>query len=197
MRNHTLWSMTQQTWEAILPTYQPVFAHYCVLTELEPATLGLLLAAVTFHPEPITVKKLQGRDPYTAEARYEEQLQLMTTKGYLSQIRPGAYTLTDFGSYWLDALLAAGRAAMAEADPLPRPKVNTWRLFSAAWSRPAWSRHRRRTTGQFAWPTGCCPHQRHPCPILSRLSLASMPTGMMPTWPPGGPPAWTGRLWKP
>lgn len=113
-----LWELTRQTWTAIIGVYDPVFDRYLERNWLEPWSLGLLLAALTFEPEAVTAARLSVRGPYTSDELYRARLADLAGRGYLAEAEPGAYRLSQQGRSELEAVIQDGYQAMTAADPL-------------------------------------------------------------------------------
>jgi hypothetical protein len=115
-----LWELIRQTWTTIIDQYQAVFDRFPERNWLEPWSLGLLLTALSFEPEPATAARLAVRGPYTADDTYRARLAELAERGYLAEAEPGIYRLSPRGRSELEALIKDGYQAMVEADPLPR-----------------------------------------------------------------------------
>ena len=61
MENIRLWTLTQETYRAIVPTYEPVIDRFCTEAGLDGPAVSWLLAALTFEPE--TISPTLGRLP--------------------------------------------------------------------------------------------------------------------------------------
>jgi len=119
MDDHTLWNLTREALAAIRTHYEPAAEHIAVESGLDGWTWGLLLAALTFEPETASAARLQVRMPYMAAHPYLTRLIAAAEKGYLAEVAPGEYRLTDWGRAETQHFIEEVRAAMAEADPLP------------------------------------------------------------------------------
>jgi len=119
MDNLALWNLIHEAWQAIFPHYDPVFARHATESGLEGPVWSLLLAVQTFGPEAISPALLLVRGPYTAAYSYLTRLEAAAAKGYLMQVAPGQFRLTDLGRAHVDRAVKEARAAMAQADPLP------------------------------------------------------------------------------
>ena len=113
-----LWELTRQVWTAIIGVYDPVFDRYLERNWLEPWSLGLLLATLTFEPEAATAARLSVRGPYTSDEVYRTRLADLAGRGYLAEAEPGAYRLSQQGRSELEAAMQDGYQAMTAADPL-------------------------------------------------------------------------------
>lgn len=118
MDYNTLWKLTRETWEAVIPSFEPVFDRFCLETDMDEWRLGLLLAALTFEPETTTAARLQVRGPYTAAAGYQTRLVKAAEKGYLDELRPGEFYLSDSGRVEITRVVDQAHQAMVRADPL-------------------------------------------------------------------------------
>jgi hypothetical protein len=120
-----LWELTRQAWAAIVEQYDPVFDRYVERNWLEPWSLGLLLAALSFEPEAISAARLAVRGPYTADDTYRSRLVDLAGRGFLAEAEPGAYRLSSHGRAELESVMQDGYQAMAAADPL-KPRDSQW-----------------------------------------------------------------------
>jgi hypothetical protein len=75
--------------------------------------------ALTLEPETTSLARFQVRGPYTAADAYLDQLAAAAEKGYLAEVAPDEYHLTDVGQAETQRFIEEARAAMAKADPLP------------------------------------------------------------------------------
>ena len=113
-----LWELTRQAWSAIIAVYDPIFDRYVERNWLEPWSLGLLLAALSFEPDAISAARLAMRGPYTADDVYRSRLADLAGRGYLAEAEPGAYRLSQHGRLEVETVMRDGYQAMTEADPL-------------------------------------------------------------------------------
>lgn len=119
MDNYALWNLSREAWRAMFPSFTPIFDRFIAEKGLDERGLGWLFAAITFEPETITPARLQVRTPYTATEVSHDELVKLTLKGFLAETSPGEYILTPGSRAETLRLIEEGRAAMAEADPLP------------------------------------------------------------------------------
>jgi len=99
---------------------EPLIERIITESGLDGWTWGPLLTAFTFEPESTTPARLQARGPYTAVEAYLARLSAAAGRGYLAEAPPGEYRLTDTGRAELERFIEEARAAMSQADPLPR-----------------------------------------------------------------------------
>jgi hypothetical protein len=119
MDHHKLWNLMSEVRAAIFSHCEPALERLLAETGLDAVTWGLLLAALTFEPETTSPARLQVRGPYTAAEGYLARLASAAEKGYLAEVSPGEYRLTDAGRTETERSIERVRAAMAEADPSP------------------------------------------------------------------------------
>jgi len=119
MNNRQLWKLMQEVIEGIVPRYEPAVKAVTLETGLDARTWGMLLAALSFEPRPVSVARLQVRGPYTAADAYLVRLLPAAEKGYLAEVAPGEYRLTEVGLTETQRSISVVREAMARADPLP------------------------------------------------------------------------------
>ena len=117
MDDRALWMLVIEARAALDPHLAPALDRFAA--EMDLPTWGLLLAALTFEPEPISATRLGVRGPYTAAGRYAQRLASAEEQGYLYEEMPGEYRLTDAGRAINQQFIDAIRAAMIDADPLP------------------------------------------------------------------------------
>jgi len=142
MDNPELWDLTRAAHRAILPFYAPLFDRCAVEHGLTPRGLGWLFAALTFEPETITPNRLRVRNPYTAADIYLKELEAAAGAGFFVEAPQYEFSLTPSARAETLRLIAAGRALMAQADPLPpaasrRLAALAGRLARAALDTPA------------------------------------------------------------
>ncbi len=119
MDERKLWNLTREAVAAIRTHYEPVIERIITESGLAGRTWWVPLAALTFEPETTTTARFQVRDPYTAADAYLTRLIAAAEKGYLAEVAPGEYRLTDTGRVEAHRFVEGLRAAMAESDPLP------------------------------------------------------------------------------
>jgi len=137
MDNPELWDLTRAAHRVIMPFYAPLFDRYAVEHGLTPRGLGWLFVALTFDPETITPNRLRVRNPYTAADIYLKELEAAAGAGFFVEAPQYEFSLTPSARAETLRLIAAGRALMAQVDPLPpadssRLAVLTGRLACAA-----------------------------------------------------------------
>lgn len=115
-----LWRLARQTAAAITPVYQPAFEQFQTTRHVDGWTVGLLMAALSFEPQPISPALLSIRGPYTAAEAYLNKLEAAARANFLVEVDPGKYHLTAHGRLDIQNLMDQGRTLMAEFDPLPQ-----------------------------------------------------------------------------
>jgi hypothetical protein len=85
---------------------------------LEGRGWGLLLAALTFEPDPATPAQLMVRNPYTSADLYLARLRVCAGKGFLKESTAGEFRLTSQGRSKVELFITQARNAMAKIDPL-------------------------------------------------------------------------------
>jgi len=119
MSDHVLWNLIREALAAIRPLYTPAMERFIAKSGLDGRTWGLLLVAFTLEPETATPARLQACGPYTAADTYLARLAAAADKGYLTEVAPDEYRLTEAGRAEVERFIVEARAAMAEANPLP------------------------------------------------------------------------------
>jgi hypothetical protein len=142
MNDHELWDLVRQAYVALASRYDPVAERIVTESGVDARTWGVLLAVLTFDltpsplhpPSPLPPGEGKGgwgvearwflvRGPYTAIESYLARLQAAASKGYLAEVAPGQYRLTETGRAATERFVAEVRAAMAQADPLPHAEA--------------------------------------------------------------------------
>ncbi len=123
MNDHELWDLLRQAYATIVGRYEPVAERIVTESGVDARTWGILLAVLTFEPEATTPASFLMRGPYTAAEAYQSRLAATASKGYLAEVAPGQYRLTETGRAAIEHFIAELRAAMAQADPLPHAEA--------------------------------------------------------------------------
>jgi hypothetical protein len=121
LEDHKLWKLTTEAWDALSARFEPAVAGFLETRNLDRGMLSLLLSATTCEPEPIMIADLMVRSPYTAAEKFQSRLADAVKDGYLIEVDPGSFRLSEAGVLGTGELIRTARTAMAEADPLPRP----------------------------------------------------------------------------
>jgi hypothetical protein len=137
MDNPELWDLTRAAQRVIMPFYAPLFDRYATEHGLTPRGLGWLLAALTFEPETITPNRLRVRNPYTALDIYLKELEAAAGAGSFVEAPQYEFSLTPSARAETLRLIAAGRALMAQADPLPTADSSRLAALSGRLARAA------------------------------------------------------------
>jgi len=114
-----LWDQLNEAWLEIGNKYEPVVERVAQEEGMDLRTWSLLLAAWTFEPDDITLAHLMVRGPYTTPEAYLSRLVSASQAGYLSEVEPGIFRLTERGRKLMLDFVVLGREVMAEKDPLP------------------------------------------------------------------------------
>lgn len=118
MDNLQMWQLVLDAWAALRRHYEPVIAESAKALNFDMRTWGLLLAVLTFEPEDTTPAHLMIRGPYTSADMYRRRLEAAAQAGFLQEIAPGRFRLSELGRDSALKLIEIGRQAMSEADPL-------------------------------------------------------------------------------
>ena len=118
MDDQGLWVLIREAWTALSPHYES--AIECIIDEsdLEGRVWGVLLAVLTIEPDLTTPAHLLVRIPYTAAELYLARLNSAAQAGYLEEVDPGKFRLSDKGRTELDRFISDARVAMSAANPL-------------------------------------------------------------------------------
>lgn len=118
MNKQALWELIREAWRALSLHLNPIVEHLSEESGLNGIDQGMLLAALTFEPETISPPRLRVRMPYVAAERYRKLLANIANRGYLTEVAPGEYRLTETGHHEAERFITEIRSAMAEDDPL-------------------------------------------------------------------------------
>ena len=113
-----LWTLARQTAKAIVPLYQPAFEQFKTSRKIDDWTIGVLMSALSFEPQPISPALLSIRGPYTSAEAYLNKLKSAAERDFLIEIDPGKFHLTAQGRLDIQNLMDQGRTLMADSDPL-------------------------------------------------------------------------------
>lgn len=113
-----LWNLARGAMEAIFPHYQPVFERFSAKSGLDLRNINQLIIAYAVDPQTITADRLTQRNPYNSLTVYRTRLMETSDKGFLAEVAPGEYRLTNSGRDETERLILESRALMSEADPL-------------------------------------------------------------------------------
>ena len=81
----------------ISPICEPVIEKKCDELGLSRQETFILIAVPTFEPEPVSVKLLNVRSPYTSPDHYRKLLDNLSVKGMLQPVGLEGYRLTQRG----------------------------------------------------------------------------------------------------
>lgn len=117
--NREIWLLIQETAAQIGRVYESVFTQFMDDHNLDLRVVGVLLAALTFDPRPISAARLRVGTPYTSHNTFRQRLDEASARRFLTETEPGKFQLTDFGQDSLRIFIGNCRRLMVEADPLP------------------------------------------------------------------------------
>ena len=118
MNDQELWTQTNVAMNELGNKYEPVVERAASAEGMDLRTWSLLLAVLTFEPEDSTPAHFMVRGPYTSPEAYLSRLVAASEAGFLSEVEAGKFQLNDRGRKIVLDLIALGRQAMADADPL-------------------------------------------------------------------------------
>jgi hypothetical protein len=118
MDNESLWNLTKEALKLIRSSYEPAVEPIILSSGLDARIWGILLAAQTFEPEYTSPAHLLVRGPYTSAEQYLTRLYAAVAKGYLEEISPGEFRLTERGKEGVNQFIWEARAMMEKIDPL-------------------------------------------------------------------------------
>jgi hypothetical protein len=118
MDDQTLWYQMNVAMVGLGNRYEPVVEKAAKEEAMDLRTWSTLLAVLTFEPEDSTPAHFMVRGPYTAPEAYLSHLVSASEAGFLSEVEGGKFRLTERGRRIVLDLVALGRGAMANADPL-------------------------------------------------------------------------------
>ncbi|MCD6400909.1 MAG: hypothetical protein J7L73_03170 [Anaerolineales bacterium] len=119
MNYKPLWSNLRQGMDVLWKSYLPAMEKTATDLGVKRRTLGLLLAAVIFEPEPISEPLLQRRNPYQA---FNNRLFEAAAQGFFQESLSGKYLLTNSGGHAAAEIIRSAYDVMrALPDPFPSP----------------------------------------------------------------------------
>ncbi len=121
MNHHQTWLCAQEVSRVMAAQYTPAMDLAAESFGLsKPNWYGWLLPALIFEPEPISTARLRVRMPYIAPSLYDQRLEEGALAGFLAQVAPGDYRLSEKGRQAAEAVIQAAYQAMAELPTLPK-----------------------------------------------------------------------------
>lgn len=118
MDNESLWNLTKEALKLVRSSYESAVDPIILSSGLDARIWGLLLAAETFEPEYTSPAHLLVRGPYTSAEQYLTRLHTAAAKGYLEEVTPGEFRLTEKGKEGVNQFIWEARALMEKVDPL-------------------------------------------------------------------------------
>jgi len=118
MNNRALWNLMQEIIPTVGVHYRPALERFAAQSGLETRVWGLLLGALTLEPQTLSAELLSVHNPYAAVAGQLEWLAPAIDKGYVAQVAPGEYRLTETGRAETQRFIDVLREAMEAANPL-------------------------------------------------------------------------------
>jgi hypothetical protein len=120
LEDHKLWRLVTVAWEALGDYFKPEVGASAQARGLSRQTWRLLLATLACEPDPVSSADLMVRKPFTAAEVFSKRLQQAEAQGYLVQVEPGNFRLSEIGRKETEHLMSVARAAIDRVDPLPR-----------------------------------------------------------------------------
>lgn len=125
MENRNLWELMRKAWIKLEAKYEPELNKMVSESGLTMREWMILVAVLTFEPEDATPSHLMVRGPYTSTDRYLSWLENCAHQGYLDQINPGRFRLSNKGRVEIEEFIRVARRAMVAVDRLPSEKSRT------------------------------------------------------------------------
>jgi hypothetical protein len=113
-----IWKIIEEAWIGLTERFEPLVEKRCLEAGIESRLWGLLLAVYTFEPDDTTPAHLLVRSPYTAAEAYLKRLDKATKMGFLSEVEPGRFRMTEGGRALTFEIADVARQVMAHSDPL-------------------------------------------------------------------------------
>jgi DNA-binding PadR family transcriptional regulator len=126
--SHQIWPLALEVLRALGQHYYPVMESRAVEAGMGESDWSLLLAVLTFDPEPVSAAKLRVRVPFYAPFVYENRLKKLADTDYLKASSPAddgsayphfEYNLTESGRMTIQWIIQAADAAMSSLRPMP------------------------------------------------------------------------------
>jgi len=105
--------------QAISPFCNPAIEEKCHELGLSWQEIFILIAVPTFEPDPVSVKLLNIRSPYTSPFHYQNILVNLSEKGMLKQASDTGYRLTDLGLQVIKEFFLTLYTTLSGIQPLP------------------------------------------------------------------------------
>lgn len=119
MSRNDLWPLLQSTMQAFTPHYrdemQPVLTEF----NFQGPDWFFSFAAYGIDPEPLTADFFHACFPYANVENQKQNLALAAEHGFLEEVVPGSYRLTDKGRAGMQRFYADTGAAISGLEPLP------------------------------------------------------------------------------
>lgn len=127
-----IWRICQQVLSSLSSSYGDEMNTAAKEFGLEPPIWYPLTAAHTFKPDPITVRRLRVRSPYSSPRYFEVPLLGLLKGDFLVESNLGGYHLTPLGDNALRAIMIAAYDAM---ESLPALNQNDMQMLAHSLGR--------------------------------------------------------------
>lgn len=104
---------------ALSPIVEPVVERMCNWFGLPRQEIFILTAVPTFEPDPVSVRLLNVRSPYTSPEHYRKILEGLAKNGMLHATGDESYRLTEAGLQTVKEFMQALHTTMSGFQPLP------------------------------------------------------------------------------
>ena len=119
-----LWNVASEVQIALGAHYDLARDRISKETGLQSSLWNLLVTALSYEPEPISVTQIQKRNPYTAAAMSEQRLETLKGRDWLGLTADSDFCLTEDGRNQARSILETLRMHYATIEPLPLADLN-------------------------------------------------------------------------
>ena len=123
MSRQDLWPLLQTTMQAFTPHYREAMQTVLTETGIRGQDWFRTFLAYGLDPEPLTAVQFHTIFPYTNANFQKQSLAETAEHGFLQEIAPGSYRLTDNGRTAMKRFYNETSAAIAVLEPLPAAKM--------------------------------------------------------------------------
>lgn len=123
MSRNDLWPLLQATMQAFTPHYREAMQTVLTETEIRGQDWFRTFLAYGVDPEPLTAVQFHTIFPYANTDFQIQNLAETAEHGFLQEVAPGSYRLTENGRAAMKRFYAETGAAISALEPLPAAKM--------------------------------------------------------------------------